>query len=78
MNAEILTERLFQALVCGDRLAARRIIDECTAQNIPAETLAQELFWPVLDTVNTLFRNDQLTTLAQHYATRLLRLAYGI
>jgi methanogenic corrinoid protein MtbC1 len=73
VNAEILMERLFQALVCGDRQTARNVIDECALQNVAAESLAHEIFWPVMETVNALFRNDQLTTLAHHYATRLLR-----
>ncbi len=38
-----------------------------------AEDLSHEVYWRVLEMINSLYRADQLTTLAHHYATRLLR-----
>lgn len=73
MNAELIVERLFQALITGDRAAARQVIREAGAAASNAEDLTQQIYWPVLDMTNTLYRNDQLTALAHHYATRLLR-----
>ena len=73
MNLEALTERLFQALVSGNRPAAREVVDEATSGGLRAEDLSFRLFWPTLEMVNQLFRADQVTTLAHHYATRVLR-----
>lgn len=73
MNFELLTERLFQALISGDRANARQIISEVVAGGATAEDLSHQIYWPVLDMVHSLYRADQLTTLAHHYATRLLR-----
>lgn len=74
MNQEIVVERLFQALITGDRTAARQIISEARHESsCTAEDLSHEIYWPVLEMINNLFRNDQLTTLAHHYAVRILR-----
>lgn len=73
MNQDILVERFFQALVCGDRNGVRSLVDETVSSRMPAEQLSHEVLWPVLDMVSSLYRADQLTTLAHHYATRLLR-----
>lgn len=73
MNPELITERLFQALISGDRAAARAIVDETVRSHVSGEQLAHEIYWPLIDTINTLFRNDQLSTLAHHYAIRMLR-----
>jgi methanogenic corrinoid protein MtbC1 len=73
VNQEIIVERLFQSLITGDRSGARQIVAEVRAQRVTSEDLAHEVFWQTLEMVNTLFRNDQLTTLAHHYAVRILR-----
>ena len=73
MNAEMIVEQLFQALICGDRAHARQIVAEASLSLDSAEELTNQLYWPVLEMINTLYRSDQLTSLAHHYATRLLR-----
>ena len=73
VNAEMTVERLFQALICGDRALARQIVNEASTTGITPEELTNQLYWPVLEMINTLYRSDQLTALAHHYATRLLR-----
>lgn len=71
-NSEVTVERLFQALICGDRALARQIVNEVSPSLSPQD-LTHEVYWPVLEMINTLYRSDQLTALAHHYATRLLR-----
>ncbi len=74
VNQELIVERLFQALITGDRCAARQIVAETRAEsNCSAADLAHEIYWPALEMINNLFRNDQLTTLAHHYSMRILR-----
>ncbi len=73
MNEEITTERLFQALVTGDRRGAREIVNEVRGEGLTAEELTHRLYWPALEMINKLFRADQLATISHHYATRLLR-----
>ena len=73
MNTQAMVERLFPMLITGDRNGARCTISEWMKEELEPETLTQDVYWPLLDMVNDLFRRDQLTTLAHHYATRLLR-----
>ena len=73
MNQEIIVERLFERLTTGDRAGARSLIQETIDEGVSAEELSQEVYWLVLDMISSLFRADQLSTLAHHYATRLLR-----
>jgi methanogenic corrinoid protein MtbC1 len=73
VDAELTIERLFQALITGDRNSAREIVAETKAAGLTPEQCTHEIYWPVLDMLNQLFRADQLTTLAHHYAMRLLR-----
>lgn len=73
MNTELFCDRLFNDLITGNRDAARMTVREAITSGADAETLAHDLFWPVLETIGQVFRADQMTTLAHHYAMRLLR-----
>ena len=69
----VLLERFFNALISGDRAAARQVVDETLDADTPADAVITNLFWPVLEHIQNLHRNDQLAELAYHYATRLMR-----
>ena len=73
MDQELLVEHLFQTLISGDRISARRIVQEILSEGISSEQITHEVYWPVLEMINSLFRADQLSTLAHHYGVRLLR-----
>jgi methanogenic corrinoid protein MtbC1 len=49
-------------------------VDQCLEADASAEAIIENLFWPTLDMVERLFRQDQLSTLSHNYATRLLRM----
>jgi len=72
MNTELFIENLFSTLVSGDRFASRKLVDAAFDHGIEPTTLAREVFWPTLNNITTLYRQDQLTRLAQQYATRSL------
>lgn len=72
MNHELLIEQMFQVLVSGDRRLARTVSDAAYEHGIPAQKMTLEVYWPLLDTVYTLYRQDRITRLAQQYATRTL------
>ncbi|MCA9283783.1 MAG: cobalamin-dependent protein [Phycisphaerales bacterium] len=73
MNQETLIERLFQSLVSGNRVEARSLVTEAMSLEYDAETLSKHVYWPVMEMIASLYRADQITTLAHHYGTRLLR-----
>ncbi|MFP4145671.1 MAG: cobalamin B12-binding domain-containing protein [Phycisphaeraceae bacterium] len=68
----VLLERFFSSLISGDREEARIVVSEVIEADVPAEKTLSHLFWPTLTQLQTLHRNDQLSELAYHYATRLL------
>lgn len=68
----VLLERFFNTLISGDRNAARGIVDEVLEADTSAPRVLSNLFWPVLEHVQNLYRNDQLSLLCYQYATRLL------
>lgn len=70
---QVLAQRFFNALISGDRPAARQVVDELLEAEISAERILADLFWPTLEQIQSLHRNDQLSDLSHHYATRLLR-----
>jgi methanogenic corrinoid protein MtbC1 len=73
-NFERVSEQLFSHLVSGERRAARELVETVYDAGIPAETVAKDLFWPLLEAVSALYRKDQITTLSHHFATRMLRM----
>jgi methanogenic corrinoid protein MtbC1 len=73
VDSELIVEQLFPQLITGNRATARATAEQIIATGVSPETLTHEGYWPLLDMINTLHRNDQLTSLAHHYSTRLLR-----
>jgi methanogenic corrinoid protein MtbC1 len=73
MQRDALIERFFNTLISGDRPAARAIVDELLQADCPAEKVLTRLFWPTIEHIQNLHRADQLSNLAHHYSTRLLR-----
>ena len=73
MNQDVVIERLFQMLVSGERDPARNIVTDVLESGVCHEELTTTVYWPLMEMIDTLFRNDQITTVAHRYATRLLR-----
>lgn len=68
-----LLERFYTALISGDRVAATEVLEECESGKATAEALANHLIWPTLDHLQKAHKNDQLSELSYHFATRLMR-----
>jgi methanogenic corrinoid protein MtbC1 len=73
MSAEILTERLFEALISGNRSEARGIVEEQILSGVTQEILLTDLFWPTYEMIEKLHREDRVSSLAHNLSTRLLR-----
>ena len=74
MSQKVIIERFFEVLTSGDRNGARQIVDECIDSGAEAEAIIERLFWPTLELIHKMFRNDQMSVLSHNYATRLLRM----
>lgn len=70
---DALIERLFEALINGDRPATRCVVDDILDEGHSPEAILTDLFWPTYEMVDKLFRQDQLSTISYNFATRLLR-----
>lgn len=73
MSQALLQERLLETLIAGDREGSRRVLRNVLADGIPPERILSELCWPAHETIERLFRADQMTSVAYNLATRLLR-----
>jgi len=73
MCTDALRERFFDVLVTGDRVEARQVVLRALEAGDTAVDLITEMYWPTYEKIEKLFRNDQLSKLSHHYATRLLR-----
>ncbi len=70
----VLLERFFTAVISGDRLTVREVMDEVFSHDeVPAERIASNLIWPTLQQLQTARRSDQITSLAYNFGTRLMR-----
>ena len=73
MNIESTIEQLFQHLISGDRRRVQAFVASLTATNVPAERLANDVYWPVHEMLVKLFKHGQLSRVSYNYATRALR-----
>jgi methanogenic corrinoid protein MtbC1 len=68
-----LQEKFFNSLISGDRTTARQVVADVLDSDCTASRVITHLFWPTVEHLQKLHRNDQLSELCYHYATRLLR-----
>lgn len=73
MSQDILIERFFETLISGNRAAARQVIRDTLDAGADPVRLVTDLFWPTYETIERLYRSDQLTKVSHHLSTRLLR-----
>ena len=73
MHLESTIEQLFQILVSGDRRRAQAFVASIATTGVPAERLANDVFWPVHEMLVKLFKHGQLSRVSYNYATRTLR-----
>lgn len=73
MKHEMVLEQFFEALINGDKEGARQIVQLVASRAELPQDLIPALFWPAHEMVEKLFRNDKLSRLSHHSATRLLR-----
>ncbi|MGQ0629299.1 MAG: cobalamin B12-binding domain-containing protein [Phycisphaerales bacterium] len=74
MEFETIQQDFFEILLSGDRPAARMFVQKQVEGGFTPQDLITELFWPVYERIDRMFRTDQLAALAHHTATRLLRM----
>jgi methanogenic corrinoid protein MtbC1 len=67
------SQNYLKALLSGDRLASRRVIESATAAKTSATELLSDLVWPTMELLQELYRDDRITLSSLNLATRVNR-----
>jgi methanogenic corrinoid protein MtbC1 len=68
-----LTKAYLEPLLAGDRVACRHLIDSALVSGTQPYDLLTQLVWPTMETIQSLFREDRISTSSLNLATRLNR-----
>lgn len=73
MPHDSLVSRFLETLTSGDRPRARALLNEVAARSPDPASIIADLLWPCHEMIEKLQRSDQMTPMAYHLSTRLLR-----
>lgn len=75
MNASStsLAKSYFEPLITGDRNACRAVIDQALTVGVTPIDLLNQLIWPTMELLQSLYREDRLSVTQLNMATRLNR-----
>jgi MerR family transcriptional regulator, light-induced transcriptional regulator len=65
--------RYLEPLLRGDRKACRAVIEETLQSGVPANSVYVHIIWPVMVEIDGLRREDKITPVQEHLATRVNR-----
>jgi methanogenic corrinoid protein MtbC1 len=68
-----LLERYLKALLNGDRVASRSVIEEALQCGVPANTVYSDIIWPIMTEIEKLEKADTITSVQEALATRINR-----
>jgi methanogenic corrinoid protein MtbC1 len=68
-----LTQSYLEPLIAGDRAATRQVIDQALSVGISPRDLLNQLIWPTMELLQSLYRDDRITITQLNLATRLNR-----
>jgi methanogenic corrinoid protein MtbC1 len=73
MVKENILERYLRALLQGDRLACRAVIEETLQSGLTANSVYTDVIWPIMLEIDKLYRADRINSAAEALATRINR-----
>jgi len=73
MVKEDMLARYLEPLLRGDRKGCRAVIEEAMQSGIPANSVYVHIIWPVMMEIEKLLREDKITVIEEHLATRVNR-----
>ncbi|HPS55299.1 MAG TPA: cobalamin-dependent protein, partial [Sedimentisphaerales bacterium] len=73
MIKESTFENYLEAILQGDRKKCRRTIEETLQNGIPANSVYMDVIWPIMVEIENLAREDRITNVQEHMATRINR-----
>ena len=66
-------ERYLDSLLKGDRNLCKTIIEEMLHTGMPANSVYINIIWPIMVEIENLHRQDRISAIQQHLATRINR-----
>src|SRR5213593_4803747 len=76
-RAELETSTLAKAyvepLLAGERIACRNVIEQALTAGVAARELLNQLIWPTMELIQSLYKEDRITITQLNLATRLNR-----
>jgi len=73
MIKENMLARYLEPLLQGDRKACRAVIEEALQSGIPANSVYVNIIWPIMVEIEKLLRDDKISPIQEHLATRVNR-----
>jgi methanogenic corrinoid protein MtbC1 len=74
MNKEIYMQRYMEALLTGDRLVCREVIEDVLHNNNASIIgVYSDIIWPMMLEIDKLYRADKITSVQEPLATRINR-----
>lgn len=68
-----LSEMYVEALLAGDRVIARQVIENAISAGSTPASLLSDLIWPTMELIQSLYKEDRITISSLNLATRLNR-----
>jgi methanogenic corrinoid protein MtbC1 len=74
MTTAELFKQYLEHLFAGKRCEAREHLFAAMDRGVPANTLLTSIIWPAMDQVDKLFRDNHISRITEHMATRINRM----
>lgn len=73
MVDELILEKYLRALLSGDRVSCRLVIEETLKNGIPAHHVYIDIIWPIMVEIDRLYREGSIDTAQEAFASRINR-----
>ncbi|HPO70143.1 MAG TPA: B12-binding domain-containing protein, partial [Anaerohalosphaeraceae bacterium] len=73
MIKDHILERYLKALLSGDRMQCRTVIEETLQSGVPAHKVYIDIIWPIMVEIDKLYRQDRIDSAQEAFASRINR-----
>ena len=73
MVEQVILEKYLRALLSGDRVSCRLVIEDALKNGIPAHQVYIDIIWPIMVEIDRLYRECNIDTAQEAFASRINR-----
>jgi len=73
MDFEHFQLKYMEQLIQGNRIGCRQVLGEALQTGTPANVIYTDLFWPIMEEIEKLYRGHKIDIITEHMATRINR-----